>query len=211
VNNFRTTKKTVPIHHVEPNPWNPNQQSKEIFEKEKASIKELGLLGSILVRERTGGYEILDGEHRWKACKELGYTEITVESIGEIEEKDAKLLTILLNNLHGKDDLEKRAKIFETLDAGQLQLLPFTEEEIENEKALFKFDFSQYDIEVPVDRKPNRLVNIELDEAEYQVWQECKRLAKENDQTEVQMLIQMMEHYVGVNMGSSVGQREQEF
>lgn len=211
MNNFKTTKKVVKITDVLPNPWNPNEQSEEIFRKEVASIKELGMLGSILVRETGGIYQILDGEHRWKACKELGYTEIPVESIGEVPDKDAKLLTILLNNLHGKDSLEKRAKILEELETGQLQLLPFTEEEIENEKALFKFDFSQYDEELPVDRKTDRLIHIQLTEEEYKVWEHCLEVAKMNDQKEAQILMQMAEHYLAVNLGQSAGSRIVEF
>lgn len=209
MNNFKTTKQTVPIDHCEPNPWNPNQQSEELFKKEVASIQELGLLGSILVREVAGIYQILDGEHRWKACKKLGYTEIPVESIGEISDTDAKLLTVLMNNLRGKDDLEKRAKIFEELNKGQLQLLPFTDEEIENEKALFKFDFSQYDKQEPENRNPNRMINIEVTAEEYELWQKCKDIAKGNGQTEVQLLISFTEQYLGVQLGAAIGQREQ--
>ncbi len=187
MNNFTTTKIKVRIDLVVPNPWNPNVQSKEMFEKEKKSIQELGLLGSILVREKpaTEGstimiYEILDGEHRWKAAKELSYTEITVENIGKISDEKTKMLTVLLNNLRGRDDIEKRAKIFEALDAGQLGLLPFTEQEIENEKELMKFDFSVYDKEEEYEkRETTNLITLKVTEEEKELWIKAVQIAKD--------------------------------
>src|SRR3990167_4523362 len=151
INDFKTEKLTVDIDKIMPNPWNPNIQEKAIFEKQKKSIDELGFIGSIIVRRinhTTCDYQILDGEHRFKAAKEHGYTQIQVECfIGDLFDNDAQLLTILLNNLHGKDDVFKRAKILEVLNEGQLQLLPFTQEEIEHEKKFVNFDFSQYEKE----------------------------------------------------------------
>ncbi len=173
MNNFRTNKKTVSIFKCEANPWNPNKQSKEMFDKEVASIKELGLLGSILVREIGNIYQILDGEHRYKACLELGYTDITVESLGELPDQDAKLLTVLLNNLHGEDDIEKRAKIFEELNSGQLQLLPFSDQEIQNEKKLFKFDFSQYDEKLDDEKKKINIITVKTTDEGKKLWDDC--------------------------------------
>lgn len=190
MNNFRTEKKKVKIEECVINPWNPNVMSKEMFEKEVNSIKELGLLGSILVRELSGCYQIIDGEHRWKACKELGYTDITVESLGEIDDNQTKVLTILLNNLHGEDDIEKRAAVFEQLNQGQLQLLPFTQEEIDNTKALFKFDFTQYAVE---DEEQKKIISITIrvSEKTKELWDQCVQVAKD-DKKELDLVLYEM-------------------
>lgn len=199
-NNFRTNKVIVKIDDIIVNPWNPNVQSKEMFEKEVASIKELGLLGSILARETGGCYQILDGEHRWKACKVLGYTEITVESMGEIDDNQAKLLTVLLNNLRGKDDLEKRAKIFEVLDQGQMQLLPFTEEEIQNTKDLFKFDFLKYDkMEEIGEVSKSNMIGMSVSEDVKELWDRCVSIAKKSKIDGSVMLTQMMTGWLQYN------------
>lgn len=177
MNKFNTVKKQVQIDDIMPNPWNPNVQDKGTFAKEIASIKELGMLGSILVRDYFGKYQILDGEHRWKAAKELGYTDMTIESIGEISDQKAKFLTIHLNNLRGKDDVFKRAAILQELDQGQLELLPWSSEEIENEKQLITFDFSQYDKQGDLPpRTPGMLVVLPLNDEETQVWLKAKEL-----------------------------------
>lgn len=212
MNNFRTTKIIVPINRIMPNRWNPNFQTKEMFEKGVNSVKELGMLGSILVRE-TGldangemWYEILDGEHRWKYQIELQYTECPVENIGTLSDQEAQFLTIHLNNLHGKDDIEKRAKIFEALNEGQLAMLPFSSEDIENEKALFKFDFSKYDKKEELE---NRVVlrnfMIPLTEEEYIVIQKLMGLVKETyNQTPIQWLMEKVKGDLDLFLGSNV-------
>jgi len=208
MNNFKTTKVKVDINHIQPNPWNPNVQSDEMFRKEVNSIKELGMLGSILVRDWCGQYQILDGEHRWKAALELGYTEMTIETLGEIEDNQAKLLTVLLNNLKGKDDVEKRAKIFQQLESGQLQLLPFTEEEIENQKKLIEFDFSQYDQE-KLDKKDKvkpMFISFPVTEIEYELYQNFVINLKEKGITPQDFMFSSIEEYLQLN-----GYRKQVF
>lgn len=134
------------MEDIMPNFWNPNCMSSSMFEKMKQTIEQKGLFGSIICRKYGDKYQILDGEHRMKACKELGYTDLPVECcIDEITDEEVKFWTIHFNNTRGKDDIEKRSKILDQLSQGQIQLLPFTEEEIQHEKDLFKFDFSQYE------------------------------------------------------------------
>lgn len=187
MNNFRTTKLEVDIDQIQPNPWNPNQMDSKTFEKEKKSITELGFLGSVLVREHNvkGYYQILDGEHRWKALKELGYTKVTIENIGEISDEEAKLLTVLINNLRGKDDVFKRAKILEALQEGQLSLLPMTAEEIEHEKRFVEFDFSKFEKEAEekeTSKFPTKVVSLLFtDETEEAVWNKAKEEMMKRD------------------------------
>lgn len=204
-NKFKTEKFKVAIETVAPNPWNPNVQSDAMFKKEVASIKELGLLGSILVRKINHTapvlYQILDGEHRWKACKELGYTEITIESMGEIPDQTAKLLTIQLNNLRGKDDVLLRAKILEQLNADQLQLLPFTQEEIDNEKKLLTFDFSTYEEQRAAGLKANadKAVLLGLTTSERELWRLACKIAQEKEgKDERALFVGMLEFYLAL-------------
>jgi len=156
IEKFPTVKKRVNIDWIFPNQYNPNFQTKEMIEKGKKSVEEFGFLVPILVREKDildseGNiigdevYEIIDGEHRWRYCKEIGYKEIDVESLGKISDQLAKFLTIQLNNLKGKDDILKRAELLKQLSEGQLSLLPFDNKQIEEEMKLLNFDFSQYE------------------------------------------------------------------
>lgn len=204
---YKTEKIIVPISQIVANPWNPNVQTKEMFEKGVQSVQKLGMLGSILVRKYAGMYQILDGEHRWKYCQELGHKEIAVECIiEEVSDNDAKMLTILLNNLRGKDDIEKRAKIFTDLEIGQLQLLPFSAEEIENEKALFAWDFSQYDQEKEIKKREiSRTVMIGLTEEEWSLWQKALEFAKkEHNWSELSLFMHFLDDYLSIRLFRNV-------
>jgi hypothetical protein len=137
-----------------------------------------------------------------------------VETMGEIDDKQAQMLTILINNIHGKDDLEKRAKIFEALDAGQLALLPFSQEEIENEKALFKFDFSKFAEKIKDEdfKEKFRVIIVDVPEEIYQVWQMIKKDAEKTDgRTELQVFNEMLDNYSAVHYGRGGDNKEQVF
>jgi len=152
---FPTVKKLVKLNEIFPNPWNPNSQSKEMFEKEIQSIEKFGFIAPILVRTlKDNTYQIIDGEHRWRACLQMSFEEMPVEDIGTLDEGLAKVLTINLNNLRGQDDVLKRAEILKTLSTGQLSLLPFDVKQMENEIKLLDFDFAQFEnAEVPTEEK----------------------------------------------------------
>lgn len=193
-----TEKMIIPIDNIIKNFWNPNQMSKQVFESMKETIKQKGLFGSIICRKDGERYQILDGEHRMKACKELGWTELPVEcATQEMTNADVQFWTIYFNNTRGKDDIEKRSKILEALDKGQAQLLPFTAEEIENEKKLFKFDFSQYETTDP-GIPANTLVkvlSIRFTEEEWKKVEEAISFAKQDSQNEKQwFMITLMKY-----------------
>ncbi len=196
---LQTEKKIVDIDSIVANPWNPNVMTDSIFQKMKLTIEDKGLFGSIIVRPFAGCYQILDGQHRWKACKELGYKELPVEcSVTEISDSDTKFWTIYFNNTKGKDDIEKRSQIFEALDAGQSQLLPFTEDEIKNEKELFKFDFSQYETKDPGISEDVfvQILSLKFSHDEWKVVQDGITHAKGENQNEKQWFMVMLGQYL---------------
>lgn len=204
MNKFRTEKKMVPIDKIMPNRWNPNIESKEVFDKVKKSIEEHGLVGSAYVRKvnhTTADYELLDGEHRWKAAKELGFTEFPVEDLGDVSEQDAQMMTIMFNNLRGKDDIEKRAAILSALESGQLALLPWDQKEIKHMKDLVKFDFSQYDDKDPMPDRPlnHWTIFLKVGEAERKMWDTALEIAKKRGEANSaeQLFMKMLKFYLG--------------
>lgn len=106
----------VPIDELKPNPWNPNEQSEWMFKKAMDSIAEHGFLDPVLVRRLPdGALEIVDGEHRWRAASQLGFTEIPVNDLGEIPDDVAKQLTIITNETRGKNNPDKLKSLLEDL------------------------------------------------------------------------------------------------
>ena len=102
---------TVPgarFGHLDVNAIKPNaKQPRSVFEQEAFaelvhSIRELGVLQPIVVREITyGSYELIMGERRLRASKEAGLTKIPAV-IRETEDQNM-LRDALLENLHRSD------------------------------------------------------------------------------------------------------------
>jgi ParB family chromosome partitioning protein len=113
--------------------------SAPVFEKEKESINRFGMIDPVLVRPLPGGedsYQIIDGEHRWRACKDLGHEEIPVVII-DVDEPTAKRLTITMNELRGDADpillSEMLANLKKELDVEDLlSTMPYTADQLEN-------------------------------------------------------------------------------
>lgn len=203
-----TEKKVVDINSIFANDHNPNEQSEYIYQKMKDTIQKKGLFGSIIVCRHPvdGYYIILDGEHRWKAMKELGHKEIPVEvAIENLTDNDIRFWTIYFNNTRGKDDILKRAKLLHSIENGMEQLLPFTEEEIANEKSLHSFDFSQYEKSVRETEKMEfpKLLVLKLMENEFKVWQECLEVDKEKmgvKRTPETILMSMINEWLNIRI-----------
>lgn len=94
------TFREVPVDAVRPNPRQPRQVFDEDAHDElKTSISEFGLLQPVVVRETgDGAYELVMGERRWRATRDLGLA--TIPAIIRGTADDAMLRNALLENLH---------------------------------------------------------------------------------------------------------------
>lgn len=131
---------------LRPNTWNPNRMDDFMYAKELESIKRFGFAVPIIVRSTATGLEIVDGEHRWRAAKELGLDRIPIWDLGRISDMDAKQLTIVLNETRGQPDKERLARLVQNLaitepTAALQSLLPFSESVFAELANLQKFDW----------------------------------------------------------------------
>ncbi|HET6663410.1 MAG TPA: ParB/RepB/Spo0J family partition protein, partial [Acidimicrobiales bacterium] len=94
----------VPISKIEPNPYQPrNHFDEESLAGLTASIRELGVLQPILVRELTPDrYALIAGERRWRAAKRAGLQHIPI-IVRDVSD-ELTLQHALVENLH-RDDL----------------------------------------------------------------------------------------------------------
>lgn len=90
----------IPVDAVSANPRQPRQVfDEESLEELKVSIREFGLLQPVVVRDRGNGrYELVMGERRWRATRELGLD--TIPAIVRDTADDAMLRDALLENIH---------------------------------------------------------------------------------------------------------------
>lgn len=106
----------VEVANLRPNPWNTNSVGAQNFEKLKGSIEKLGFFKPILARELDGGFfEILGGEHRWRAAMEQGISTVPVISVGKINDLVAKQMSLVDKRNSGRIMAFDRNSI--TLDA----------------------------------------------------------------------------------------------
>jgi len=95
----------LPIHDIKPNPFQPRKTvDPTALEELVSSIKQAGLLQPVVVRRApaNGGYELIAGERRLRACQQLGWERIPAV---QRNADDRTLLTLaLIENLQ-RDDL----------------------------------------------------------------------------------------------------------
>src|SRR5437899_6280825 len=95
----------LPIQDIKPNPFQPRQTvDPTALEELVSSIKQAGLLQPVVVRRANGGggYELIAGERRLRACQQLGWERIPAV---QRDADDRTLLTLaLIENLQ-RDDL----------------------------------------------------------------------------------------------------------
>ena len=75
---YKTRNETIAIGLIVKNPWNPNKMDNATLKAEKESIQKYGVVAPIIVRPLDDDYQIIDGEHRYGGCQELGHKTILV-------------------------------------------------------------------------------------------------------------------------------------
>lgn len=114
--------RTVPLREIEPDPGQPRKTFPEESLSELAdSISQHGLLQPIAVRPQSmGGYRIVAGERRWRACRLAGLTEVPV-IILDVSDQEAMELA-LIENLQREDldPIEEACGIQELMDRCEL-------------------------------------------------------------------------------------------
>ena len=94
---------TIPINDITPNRNQPRKQfSSEAMEELKKSIAENGILEPPIVRRNGEFYELIAGERRYRAAKELNFD--TIDVILTEVDSDVKMLVLsLVENLQRED------------------------------------------------------------------------------------------------------------
>ena len=102
----------VPVESVGPNTYNPNRQSPRDFDLLIRSITEDGFTQPIIVHRESR--QIVDGEHRWRAAKQMGMKEIPAVLVSMPDEQ-MRLSTLRHNRARGTEDFDLSAEVLRDL------------------------------------------------------------------------------------------------
>ena len=109
--------KYIAIENLIQNSWNSQYQDEKTFNMLVDDILDNGVLTALTVVPSTEDkYIILSGEHRWRAARVAGETELPCLVLTDTKFTDqevCKFLSVRLNVLQGKQDPEKFLKIYQ--------------------------------------------------------------------------------------------------
>jgi ParB/RepB/Spo0J family partition protein len=99
-------------------PDNPNRMSKVKFTKLLRNIERTARYEPLVVRpcpQKPGFFQIINGHHRCRALRELGYK--TAEAlVWDVNDQDTDILLATLNRLSGSDVLDKKLALLKRLN-----------------------------------------------------------------------------------------------
>lgn len=85
------------VADIRPNPYQPRRAfNAEELSELKASIAASGLIQPIVVRTAGAGYELVAGERRWRAVKELGWKNVPAV-VRDVDERTLLVLALVEN------------------------------------------------------------------------------------------------------------------
>lgn len=100
----------LPTGEIRPNPHQPREYfDEEALNALAESIREVGVLQPVLVREAEDGYELIAGERRWRAARKVGLQ--TVPAIVRVADDALALQQAIVENVQREalDPLEEAA------------------------------------------------------------------------------------------------------
>lgn len=106
--------KALSLTVIKPNTYNPNEMTKQEFAEYVAEIQHLGKLPKkMILRKKDDFYEIVDGEHSYKALLELNIQELKPDwyEVVDIDDTEAKRQTYKRNQ-KGKNNPVKLGLMF---------------------------------------------------------------------------------------------------
>jgi len=153
---FKDEIELVAINTIKPNPWNPRKrEAKQLVIDAAKHITEVGFIGAIFVRDMRQvalhgrAWQIIDGEHRWKALESLDAKRCPIINLGEMTDEDAKALTLNFNIIHGQMEVIDVAYLIGSLKkslgdevvSGQLAL---SDQELSDLNDIARFDYGEF-------------------------------------------------------------------
>lgn len=141
----------IPITELVKADWNYKKDDEDKREKLKNNIKRNGQIENIIVRRLDSGfYEVVNGNHRFDALKDLNVETAICYDLGKISQQQAIRIAIETNETKFESDhlllAERIQEIIEEFSIDDLiDTMPYSEQELNNYSELLDFDWSQFE------------------------------------------------------------------
>lgn len=182
--------KYFPIDLLVKADWNYKVEDAAKAEKLRSNIKRNGQAENILVRLLdTGFYEIVNGNHRLDAFKELGYSGVMCYDFGRIPLHQAQRIAIETNETKFDSD---RVKLAQTIDEiaqhfsieDLSETMVYSEQEIKDMQSMLNFSWEQFEQEQSTSRtnsprdRGDKSIALEVPEETWNLWKQWVKKAK---------------------------------
>lgn len=111
--------KYLPIDKITPNSWNPQTMDDLTFNRLVEEIRTVGFIAAMeVVAINDGTYRIIGGEHRWRAAKIAGLSEVPCLILKGSQWKEddlQKFVTVRLNCLQGHLNPDKFLALYQEM------------------------------------------------------------------------------------------------
>ena len=162
----------VPIDSIRANSYNPNRQSEHDFELLCKSIAADGFTQPVIVNKSTN--EIVDGEHRWRACRALGFSEVPIVYTNMSAEQ-MRISTLRHNRARGSEDAGLVTELFREL--AQMGAI----EQVQGELLLDDVEMQRLLGDMPTDE----VAGLKIDVSHDQLGPDGKGLSKLDQETAI--------------------------
>jgi ParB-like chromosome segregation protein Spo0J len=183
------------------------------YAKLKAYIEVRGFVRPLVVRPQGERFQILGGFHRWRVAKELRHTTVPC-SVVDLGDRDAKILSINLNELKGEPVQALFARLVHDL-SGDLSIedleshLPYSEAELRDALELTRvtdaltLDLDEAEAEAEATRP--KIVSFVIEDDEEKLLDEAIARASQaaGGVSRAKSLMLVVRHYLGGVDGGS--------
>lgn len=139
----------INVEELHKAPWNYKVENDALLDKLENNIKRTGNIVNLIVRElATGGYEVVNGNHRVTVLKRLGQENVMCYNLGAIELSEAVRVAIETNETRFESDRLRLALTISEIaeEFGEMveDTLPYDKSTIEEFTSIANFDFEVY-------------------------------------------------------------------
>lgn len=128
---------SIPLEKLFKAAWNYKTTNDDKQEKLKANIKRNGQVENLIVRDLGNGvFEVVNGNHRLDAMRDLGFEEAVCFNLGSVTEAQAMRVAVETNETRFATNNVRMAELLKELlvdfDADELsETMPFSKDRIE--------------------------------------------------------------------------------